>query len=90
MKTDLAEAGTWLTLASSPFFTVEKGLVGPQWELRTTPDSFVILVIADGNGTLQWADGQIATKPGDCFLLPADLGSYSLEGNMTVIRSYLP
>ncbi|MNG28465.1 putative mannose-6-phosphate isomerase YvyI [compost metagenome] len=86
----MTETGTWLTLASSPFFTVEKGLVGSsQWELSTTPDSFVILVIADGNGTLQWADGQITTKPGDCFLLPADLGSYTLEGTMTVIRSYL-
>lgn len=90
MKTNLNEAGTWLTLAESPFFTVEKGLVGPKWELSTSPESFVILVIADGNGTLQWADGSISTKPGDCFLLPADLGSYALEGRMTVIRSYLP
>ncbi|KRF35816.1 type I phosphomannose isomerase catalytic subunit [Paenibacillus sp. Soil787] len=90
MKTDLNEAGTWLTLAESPFFTVEKGLVGPKWELSTSLESFVILVIADGKGTLQWADGSISTKPGDCFLLPANLGSYALEGSMTVIRSYLP
>ncbi|MGG1555874.1 type I phosphomannose isomerase catalytic subunit [Paenibacillus ferrarius] len=90
MKTAQEAPGTWLTLAQSPFFTVEKGLVGPRWELSTTPDSFVILVIAEGSGTLQWADGEIAAKPGDCFLLPANLGSYALEGSMTVIRSYLP
>ncbi|WP_223192373.1 type I phosphomannose isomerase catalytic subunit [Paenibacillus sedimenti] len=90
MKTDMNETGKWLTLAQSPFFTVEKGLVGPKWELSTSQESFVILVIADGTGTLEWADGSISTKPGDCFLLPADLGKYALEGSMTVIRSYLP
>ncbi|MGG1514210.1 type I phosphomannose isomerase catalytic subunit [Paenibacillus oryzisoli] len=90
MKTGQEAPGTWLTLAQSPFFTVEKGLVGPRWELSTTADSFVILVVAEGSGMLQWADGEIAAKPGDCFLLPANLGSYALEGGMTVIRSYLP
>jgi mannose-6-phosphate isomerase len=90
MKTDLKEAGTWLALAESPFFIVEKGLIGPRWELQTTVESFVILMIMEGAGTLGWADGSIDTKPGDCFLLPANLGSYSLEGSMTVLRSYLP
>jgi mannose-6-phosphate isomerase len=90
MKTHIEETGTWLTLAESPFFIVEKGLVGPKWELQTTMDSFVILMIMEGSGMLGWEDGSIATKPGDCFLLPANLGSYSLEGSMTVIRSYLP
>jgi mannose-6-phosphate isomerase len=90
MKTHITETGTWLTLAESPFFIVEKGLVGPKWELQTTMDSFVILMIIEGSGMLGWVDGSIDTKPGDCFLLPANLGSYSLEGSMTVIRSYLP
>ena len=90
MKTGMPVAGTWLTLAQSPYFIVEKGFVGPRWELSTTPESFVILVIADGSGTLTWVDGNISCKPGDCFLLPANLGGYTLEGNMTVIRSYLP
>jgi len=90
MTTDMKEAGTWLTLAQSPFFTVEKGLVGPKWELSTAPESFTILVVADGTGKLTWADGDLDVKPGDCFLLPANLGSYALEGSMIVMRSYLP
>ncbi|MNI42387.1 putative mannose-6-phosphate isomerase YvyI [compost metagenome] len=90
MKTDLTETNQWLTLAQSPFFVVEKGQVGPKWKLSTSADSFVILVIADGTGTLEWADGSMNLKPGDCFLLPASLGEYSLEGSLTVIRSYLP
>jgi mannose-6-phosphate isomerase len=90
MKTNIEEAGSWLTLAESPFFIVEKAMVESKWELQTTMDSFVILMIMEGSGKLGWEDGSIDTKPGDCFLLPANLGSYFLEGPMTVIRSYLP
>lgn len=90
MKTHLDTPGQWLKLAHSPYFVVEKGLVGPKWQLSTAPDSFVILVVVDGSGTLAWGEGSIAAKRGDCFLLPASLGEYSLEGSMTVLRSYLP
>ncbi|MBP1993882.1 type I phosphomannose isomerase catalytic subunit [Paenibacillus eucommiae] len=90
MTTSITEAGTWLTLAESPFFIVEKGLVGSKWQLHTSPASFVILMIIDGTGSLGWDEGELAAKPGDCFLLPANLGAYTLEGSMTVIRSYLP
>lgn len=90
MKTELTATNQWLTLAQSPFFIVEKGQVGSEWKLNTSADSFVILVVADGSGQLEWAEGSIDLKPGDCFLLPASLGEYSLEGSLTVIRSYLP
>jgi mannose-6-phosphate isomerase len=90
MKTDLNDAGVWLRLAESPYFIVEKGLVESRWELHTSPESFVILVIAEGIGTLEWPDGTFRVKPGDCFLIPANLGSYALNGQMTVLRTYLP
>jgi mannose-6-phosphate isomerase len=90
MKTNIEETGKWLTLAESPLFIVEKGLVGSKWELQTTLDSFVVLMIMEGSGILGWEDGSLEAKPGDCFLLSANLGNYSLEGSMTVLRSYLP
>ncbi|WP_248929926.1 type I phosphomannose isomerase catalytic subunit [Paenibacillus hamazuiensis] len=90
MKTDLKQANEWLTLARSPYFVTEKGRVDGSWELGTTPESFVIHVICEGTGLIRWADGELPAKPGDCFLLPASLGSYSLHGDMTVLRSYLP
>lgn len=92
MTTELAGSNEWLTIAQSPYFKVEKGAVDGEWPLHTTPDSFVILVVCEGSGSLGWpdSDGSIPVKPGDCFLLPASLGSYSLEGSFTVLRSYLP
>jgi mannose-6-phosphate isomerase len=90
MKTDIGQPGEWLTLARSPYFVTEKGHVDGAWSLRTSPDSFSVLIICDGIGTLRWADGSLELKPGQSFLLPATLGEYALEGNVTVLRSYLP
>lgn len=90
MKTDNAVAGQWLTIASSPYFIVEKGLVTAPWQLSTSLESFVILVVAEGEGRLKWADGDQPVKAGECFLLPANLGGYELSGSMTVLRSVVP
>lgn len=90
MSTEGAVAGEWLELAKSPYFIVEKGIVEGPWNLTTTEDSFTILVMCDGEGTLKWDGGSQAYTSGQCFLLPSNLGSYTLEGNSTVLRSYLP
>ncbi|MEC0092820.1 type I phosphomannose isomerase catalytic subunit [Paenibacillus macquariensis] len=90
MKTDAVVPGEWLTLASSPYFIVEKGIVSGNWALTTTPDSFAILVICEGQGVLKWTDGSLDIAAGQCILLPANLLHYELEGNATVLRTYLP
>lgn len=90
MKTDNAQANEWLTLATSPYFIVEKGIVGAPWNLQTTPESFTIVVVCDGTGSIAWDGGAQDVKAGECFLLPASLGAYTLQGSMTVLRSYLP
>lgn len=90
MKTDLSGSNEWLTLANSPFFITEKGKVDQTWSLQTNADSFIIHIICDGSGTIQWADGELSVKPGECYLIPASLGDYTLTGSMTVLRSYLP
>ncbi|WP_340019840.1 type I phosphomannose isomerase catalytic subunit [Paenibacillus sp. FSL H3-0457] len=93
MKTNNATPGEWLKLAECPYFVVEKGIVNKRWELSTNPDSFTILVVCEGEGTLEWAhveSDSIELKAGQCYLLPANLGSYTLNGNTTVLRSYLP
>ncbi|MDQ0061009.1 mannose-6-phosphate isomerase, class I [Paenibacillus harenae] len=90
MKTDGAAPSEWLTIATSPYFIVEKGIVEAPWQLATSAQSFVILVIAEGQGSLKWAEGELAVKAGECFLLPATLGSYELSGSMTVLRSVVP
>ncbi|MDF2959932.1 MAG: mannose-6-phosphate isomerase [Paenibacillus sp.] len=90
MKTELSAANQWLTLARSPFFVTEKGKVEQAWPLKTSSESFVIHIICDGSGSIRWGDEELPVKPGECYLLPANLGEYTLTGSMTVLRSYLP
>lgn len=90
MKTDNAQPNEWLKLAESPYFIVEKGVVNAPWSLATSNESFVILVVCEGAGSLKWADGSIDFRSGECFLLPANLGEYTLDGSCTVLRSVAP
>ncbi|WP_127530638.1 type I phosphomannose isomerase catalytic subunit [Paenibacillus kobensis] len=92
MRTDGVQAGEWLTIAQSPYFIVEKGIVSGPLALSTAPDSFVILVVASGNGTIRWDNrsGELSLRSGQCLLLPASLGGYELDGDMTILRSMLP
>lgn len=90
MKTDGVLPGEWLTIAESPYFHVEKGILKDRLALSTPSHSFVILVVASGEGRLAWAEGELAAKAGECFLLPSALGEYELSGSMTVLRSVVP
>lgn len=88
--TEIREAGQWLELARCAYFVTDKGLVEGEWALDTDPDSFTILIVAEGEGTLAWEDGRLDLAPGACLLLPANLGRCMLSGRMTVLRSRLP
>jgi mannose-6-phosphate isomerase len=90
MTTDIAEPHHWLTLAKSPYFHTEKGIVNGTWHLSASEESFVIHVVCDGQGTLAWDDGVLSLTSGACVLVPASLGEYALHGEMTVLRSRLP
>lgn len=90
MKTELEAANTWLNIARSPYFVVEKGRTETRWELSTDTSSFVIHIICEGTGALVWEDDTLPVKPGDCFLIPASQGRYAFEGSLTMLRSLVP
>lgn len=82
--------GQWLTIAESPYFLVEKGLIQGEESAATSKESFVILMIVEGDGILRWGDGEQTVRAGDCFLLPATLGHYELSGALTLLRCWVP
>lgn len=90
MTTAVSAPNSWLTLVESAYFVTEKAVVEGEWSQSTWSESFTILIVANGSGSLHWGDKVITLKSGDCFLLPATLGDYKLEGELTVLRSYLP
>jgi len=90
LKTNAAKPNEWLELAHSPYFVTEKGVVRKLWKLATSPETFAILVVCEGHGKLAWEGGEAELAPGECYLLPASLGAYTLDGELTVLHSYLP
>lgn len=93
VDTSKMKAGEWLTIAQSPYFKVDKGVIEASAKLTTSADSFEIIVVAEGTGSIAWGTDQQQAqqiKAGECFLLPATLGDYTLSGDLTVLRSVVP
>ncbi len=79
-------------LAACSYFASER------WEFRatvpthSTPGHFDLFVILAGIGYIHWQGSPISYRPGQCWLIPASLGGFSLqpEQSSTVIRTYVP
>lgn len=50
-------------------------------------DSFVALTAVEGDGEIVCGGESFKVKKGDTYFLPAGLGSYSLNGKMTIIKT---
>jgi mannose-6-phosphate isomerase len=79
-------------LAACSYFATER------WEFRATVeaesrnDCFELFVILNGSGHLHWQGPPLPYERGQCWLIPASLGKFSLqpEESTSVIRTYLP
>jgi mannose-6-phosphate isomerase len=88
--TEVPGPNQWLRIAESPYFLVDKAEIRGRLALATDPDSFQLLVVCEGAGELRWDGESLALTPGAGILVPANLGEYALEGELTVLRSSLP
>lgn len=76
--------------ACEAFVTDLHELKGDSYSGVVNDDSFVSLLIIDGNGNISCGDENLSAKKGDCFFLPAGSGEYGVEGDMTVIEVRIP
>ncbi|MDP4143746.1 MAG: class I mannose-6-phosphate isomerase [Bacillota bacterium] len=53
-------------------------------------ERFYIFTCVDGGGTINYEGGSEKVSKGDSILIPAFLGKYELNGNMKLIKSYVP
>ena len=51
-------------------------------------DSFVSLIVLDGNAIIKWNDGEINAKKGDSIFIPANLKT-KLKGNAEILYSHI-
>lgn len=71
-------------IADCDYFTVDKltldGCVMKKMEGVLSEDSFVSILILEGNGTISCGSDKLEYKKGESFFLPAGSGTYEIEG----------
>ena len=48
-------------------------------------DPYINMSVVEGSGKIN----DVSIKKGDHFIIPSSYGEYVLEGNMTIIRSFV-
>jgi mannose-6-phosphate isomerase len=79
-------------LAACPYFATERWDVSAPHHTKSDAARFELIVILGGAGKIQWRDGSQPYKQGECWLIPASLGQFSLipEKNTSLLCTYVP
>ncbi|MGL4990075.1 MAG: type I phosphomannose isomerase catalytic subunit [Sarcina sp.] len=76
-------------LCSNEYFTIEKYIVASEVTEQSNRDKFFIFTCVDGNGIIITDEKEtLEINKGDSILIPATLGSYTLKGEMTLLKSF--
>ena len=76
-------------IAQCEYFTVDKLLVADE-ATKTMPDnSFLSILVLDGNGIINVGEEQEQFQKGDSFFLPAGEYDYSIKGTGEFLLSYI-
>jgi mannose-6-phosphate isomerase len=51
---------------------------------------FFTYIFTGGSGFLLWDGGKLPVRMGESVLIPAALGDYSLQGDLTALKAYVP
>lgn len=51
---------------------------------------FFIYVFTSGTGNILWDGGELPVRVGESVLIPASMGEYSLKGDLTALKAYVP
>lgn len=76
-------------LCREKYFAIEKYDIRDSVKESSNEDRFFLFTCVDGNGIIKYKDGSEKIFMGDSILIPATLGEYELEGNFTLLKSYV-
>jgi mannose-6-phosphate isomerase len=79
-------------LAACPYFATERWEVRDAIPVHRDAIRFHLLVFLMGTGKLQWENGEMEYRPGECWLIPSALDGYRLLPMVetSLIRTYVP
>lgn len=77
-------------LCRSDYFIIEKYIVMNEVREKSNEDKFFIYTCVDGEGYIIASKGiKESIYKGDSILIPASLGEYTINGKMTLLKSYI-
>jgi mannose-6-phosphate isomerase len=65
-------------LAACQYFAAVEWEISKPARTLSDPEGFRLLVFLSGTGQTVWESGSVSYKPGECWLIPANLGLYSV------------
>lgn len=74
-------------LVKCGYFNTEKHKIKEKTGFVSTKKSFDIIIITEGRARMFYDGGSLAVKAGDCVLVPAYMGKYTVEGNCEFLKS---
>ena len=77
------------SLASCKYFKVDKFNIYKACEFSTNVESFNSVLCLDGDGYIEYQDNIFPLTKGDSYFIPAEIGKYSVNGNVEIIISSL-
>jgi mannose-6-phosphate isomerase len=79
-------------LVACRYFATERWKNFAQVEMHSDGGHFDLLVILSGNGDFSWPRGSVEYRPGECWLIPAALGPFTLRSKESTkfLRAYVP
>ena len=84
------EGGKRTYLIACPYFAVEKLELKDSIQEIADGEKFFILSVLDGEGSIEYNGGTQSFKRGDSIMIPASLGYYTIQGQSTMLKSYIP
>ncbi|SHJ87266.1 mannose-6-phosphate isomerase, type 1 [Clostridium cavendishii DSM 21758] len=75
-------------LCETEYFAIEKITIESSFDTTSYIEHFDILTCVDGNGNIVGEGFNEEINLGDSLLIPASLGAYEIQGNLTVLKSY--
>jgi len=75
---------------ANQYFCTEVYHVNGKFDDNADGSKFVIYTFISGNGGILWDAGEMTVAMGESVLIPASLGKYSLTGNFSALKAYIP
>lgn len=75
---------------ANTYFAIEHIRLSGQLQEYADGSKFCIYIFTEGSGRIQYEEDSIEVRLGETVLIPAALGKYTVEGNLSAIKTYVP